>query len=107
MSHNTTRRQFLTRLAAAGALVPLMRVGGAQAADMPHLSPTDPTAKALHYTLDASKIDPKSEPLFKAGSDCGNCVLYQGGTAEWGGCGVFPGKAVHIKGWCQSHAPKG
>lgn len=106
MDHNTSRRRFLANVAAAGALVPLMRIGGADAAALPHLSPSDPTAKALHYTSDASTIDPKKETLFKAGADCGNCALYQGGTAQWGACPIFPGKDVHTKGWCQSHAPK-
>ncbi len=106
MDHNTSRRRFLTNLAAAGALVPLMRMGGANAAGLPHLSPSDPTAKALHYTEDASTLTTKAEPIFKPGSHCGVCMLYQGGTSEWGGCGVFPGKDVHIKGWCESFSPK-
>lgn len=106
MDHNTSRRRFLTNLAAAGALVPLMRVSGAYAAGLPHLSPSDANAKALHYTEDASKLTPKIDPIFKTGSDCGNCLFYKGGTAEWGACDIFPGKDVHIKGWCQSHAPK-
>lgn len=107
MDHSTSRRRFLANMAAAGALVPLMRMGTAGAADLPHLSPSDAAAKTLHYYEDASSIDPSKEPMFKKGSHCAVCVLFQGGSADWGPCGVFPGKAVHRKGWCQSFAPKG
>ena len=41
--------------------------GGAAA---PHLAESDPTAKALGYVEDASKVDKTKFPAFKAGAHC-------------------------------------
>ena len=100
------RRRFLTRLALGAAVLPLARLAPAQAADLPHLTPDDPTAKSLDFTLDASKIDPKKETTYKAGSKCANCALFgkQAGS-DWGSCGIFAGKAVNQAGWCKAWAP--
>lgn len=108
MSEKTSlpRRRFLTTLIAGAAAVPLLRFGTAHAADLPHLSPSDPQAKNFGYVEDASKIDPKKEPTFKKGSHCGNCQLYQGDRkAAYGPCAIFPGKAVKTTGWCRSYVP--
>ena len=101
------RRVFLTRLALGAAALPLLNLAPAQAADLPHLSPTDPTAQALGYTEDASKIDPKAEATYKAGSHCGACALFQKASLKggYGGCGAFAGKAVNQNGWCRAFAP--
>lgn len=104
-AESQARRRFL-KLAAAGAVaapfaaVVLPRTGRAQ--DLPHLSADDPTAKALAYTDDASTAT--GNAAFKPGADCLNCTFYQGKAGdEWGPCMLFPGKAVHSKGWCASH----
>jgi len=97
------RRRFLK--AAVGGVAAAAVLGGvsglAQAQDLPHLSPADPTASALKYTEDGSKAQGK-----KTASDaCFNCNFYQGKAgAAWGPCQLFPGKAVAAKGWCVSHA---
>lgn len=109
MSHPASidRRRFLSRIALGAAALPLLRLAPAQAADLPHLSPDDPTAKALGYTNDASKIDPKKETAFKAGSHCATCALYTAPTSgDWGACGAFAGKAVNQGGWCRAYAAK-
>ncbi|MDR3415495.1 MAG: high-potential iron-sulfur protein [Nevskia sp.] len=105
---SSDRRRFLSRVALGVAALPLLRMAPAQAADLPHLSPDDPTAKALGYTNDASKIDAKKETAFKAGSQCSKCALFQPATAsgDWAGCGAFPGKAVNKNGWCRAFAAK-
>lgn len=101
---NEQRRRLLSSLAMAAAALPLLRVGTAQAASLPHLTLDDPTAKALHYTENASQLDPKTQPAYKPGADCANCQLYQGDRkAAWGPCAVFPGKDVKASGWCSSH----
>ena len=97
------RRRFL-KVAASGVAVAtvlgtLPRLASAQ--DLPHLSPSDPTASALKYTEDGSKAVGKKA----AGDACMNCNFYQGkAAAAWGPCQLFPGKAVAAKGWCVSHA---
>jgi len=97
------RRRFLK--AAAGSVAAATLLGSlpgvSKAQDLPHLSPSDPTASALKYVEDGSKAVGK-----KVASDaCFNCNFYQGKAgAAWGPCQLFPGKAVAAKGWCVSHA---
>lgn len=99
-----SRRRFLS-LAAAVAAVPVALHGRrAEAADLPMVSADDPTAKGVGYVADASTV---KSPVFKAGSNCSNCVLYSGAAgAASGPCGIFPGKAVAAKGWCTAYAKK-
>ena len=108
MSHDendASRRRFLKL--AAGATAAVSVLGGlprfAHAADLPHVSDADPTAKALGYVEDASKTD---NAKHKPGDDCANCQFYSGGATGYGPCALFPGKAVNAKGWCVSHSPK-
>jgi len=95
-----SRRQLLRKVALGTVLIPIA-VKTASAADLPLVSPDDPTAKALKYTTDASKAT-----AAKPGSKCANCSLYQGGAAAQGGCLLFPGKAVKATGWCASWTAK-
>lgn len=108
MSHEKeleSRRRFLK--IAAGTTAAAVVVGGlprfARAADLPHLSESDPTAKALNYVEDASK---STNPKHTAGAVCANCQFYSGGATGYGPCQLFPGKAVSAKGWCVSHVAK-
>ena len=100
-----SRRRFLK--VAAGTTVAAVVVGGlprfARAADLPHVTDADPTAKALGYVEDASKT---TNPKHKPGDDCANCQFYSGGPTGYGPCALFPGKSVSSKGWCVSHSPK-
>ena len=95
-----SRRQLLKKVALGTVLIPIA-VRTASAADLPLVSPDDPTAKALKYTPDVS-----TATAAKPGSKCANCTLYQGGTAAQGPCLLFPGKAVKASGWCSSWTPK-
>lgn len=100
-----SRRRFLK--VAAGTAAAAVLVGSlpqlARAADLPHVSESDPTAKALAYVDDASK---STNPKHKAGDVCANCQFYSGGPTGWGPCQLFPGKSVNAKGWCVSHTLK-
>ena len=106
---DTSRRRFFaatgTALGAAAIVSALPRI--ARAEDLPHLALTDPTAQALSYTEDASKVDKAKAPTYIAGSACANCNFFQGAAAAaWGPCSLFPGKAVNAKGWCAGYAKK-
>lgn len=100
------RRRFLSRLALGVAALPLLRLTTAQAADK--LTTADPSAQALGYTEDSSKLDAKKEANFKAGSKCSGCALFQGAQMQGGyaPCSAFGGKLVNQNGWCRAFAPK-
>jgi high potential iron-sulfur protein len=100
---NARRRFFGVAGGAIGAVVlsgPLSRV--ARAEDLPHLDTSDPTAKALKYTDDASKAGPPHQE----GQACASCNFYSGAATGYGPCQLFPGKAVNSKGWCSGYAKK-
>ena len=104
MSHERISRRGLLKgalltLAAAPAAALLTRE--ALAAN-PLVDPNDAQAKGLGYTHDATKVDAKANPNYKAGQHCANCIQYTGkaGDAE-GGCNLFPGKDVKSTGWCK------
>jgi hypothetical protein len=100
-----SRRRFL-KLAVGGAAAAAL-VGGlprvARADDLPHVSESDPTAKALGYVEDASTT---KDPKHTAGNSCANCQFYSGAATGYGPCQLFPGKSVSAKGWCISHTTK-
>jgi hypothetical protein len=77
-----------------------------RAADLPHLTLDDPTAKALGYTEDSTKVDETKYPSHKAGMACANCNFYQGGAAAFAACTLYSGKAVNAQGWCAGYAKK-
>lgn len=65
---------------------------------------TDPTAKALAYAEDATKV---KHAAFKAGSQCANCNFFKGAEgAATGPCTLFPKNSVVAKGWCSAWAKK-
>lgn len=104
------RRRFL-KLAVAGAVAApiastlLPRL--ARADDLPHLAESDPTAMALGYKEDATKVDKTKFAVYKPGSLCENCKFWTGKQGDaYGPCGLFPGKATAAKGWCSGYSPK-
>ncbi len=77
----------------------------------------DPTAKALGYQHDASKVDTAKFPNRASAEGkshfCSNCSFAQGQAKEvagqegkWVGCQLFPGKLVNEQGWCNTWMPK-
>ena len=107
-----SRRSFIALAGVTGAAVLVgVRPGSALAQgggqSPPHLSESDPTAKALGYVEDASKVDKAKFPAYKAGAHCATCNFFQGKASDaYAPCQIFPGKAVAAKGWCASHSPK-
>jgi hypothetical protein len=90
-----------------GAAAAVRSVDSAHAADLPHLDPADPTAKALGYTNDAKAVNATAFPQFKAGSACNNCMQFQGKAGDaFGPCTIFAGKAVNANGWCTVYVKK-
>ena len=80
-----------------------MTAASAQEAALPKVNEEDPMAKALNYVHDAKTVDAAKRPSDRL---CNNCALYQGAVDdEWGGCSIFPGKAVAGRGWCSAWAP--
>ena len=113
MSHDVSRRRFLTiaDVATASAPLALSSLGASAAAPapaaakpLPKLLLTDPTAKALAYAEDATKV---KHAAFKPGSNCLNCNFYKGAKgAASGPCTLFPKNSVAAKGWCSAWAKK-
>lgn len=101
-----SRREFLKLTGAATGLGVFVAAlpRHVHAEDLPHLSETDPTAAALGYKEDATKVDAAKYPMYKAGQLCANCKFF-GGTDQtpWATCQIFPGKFVSAKGWCSAY----
>jgi hypothetical protein len=77
------------------------------AADAAKVEESDPTAQALGYKHDASKVDKAKYTKYAAGQDCGNCSFYQGKpTDAWAPCPMFANKQVASKGWCSAYNKK-
>jgi hypothetical protein len=101
------RRKFIQLSAAAAAGCVAFPSRQALAEDLPHLAADDPMASAMHYTDDASTVDPSMHTNPAPNQHCATCALVQGNDGdEWRPCQIFPGKAVHANGWCSAWAPK-
>ncbi len=102
-----SRRRFLKAAAGTAAVAAVAGIMPrlARAGDLPHLSPSDPSAQALGYVEDSAKV---TNSAHKAGDTCANCLFFEGKAGDaWGPCKLFPGKDVAGKGWCTAHQPKG
>jgi hypothetical protein len=107
MTNRISRRAALKCLATAAGTLALVETTQAAAAK-PHVTLQDPTAIALGYVEDATKVDAKKNPTYKAGSNCANCLQSAGGLASdaWRPCNLFPNKLVNAKGWCKVYVKK-
>ena len=109
MKHEISRRELVKSGLLAGALAPVIALVGndARAAELTPLDPKDPLATSLHFTTDASKVDAKANPTFKAGQRCGTCAQFKGKpTDATAGCNIFAGHSVPAGGWCQVWAQR-
>jgi len=109
MQHEISRRQLMKSGLLAGALAPVVALvgSGARAAELTPLDPTDPLAKALNYTADASKVSASANPTFKAGQHCATCAQFQGKpTDAKAACTIFAGHSVPAAGWCKVWAQR-
>jgi hypothetical protein len=110
MQRKISRRSIVKSGLIAGALLPSLGLisSNATAAALPLLDPSDPTAKALGFVSDATKVDTKTYPTFKPGEKCGTCAQFQGKAGDaTAACTIFAGKSVPQGGWCQVWAQKG
>ena len=102
-----SRRRLLQGALVGIAAVPAATLISRNAHAYEPLSESDPTAKSLAYVGNAGRVDSASNPTFKAGQHCANCMQYTGkaGAAE-GPCNIFPNKNVKAAGWCKVWVPK-
>jgi High potential iron-sulfur protein len=108
MNHGIARRTFI-KAAVFAAAVPATGVlqQAVAAAPLPLVDANDPTAKALGYVIDATKVDVKSNPTYKPGQKCTTCAQFQGKPADkQAACALFLGKQVHAAGWCKAWGQK-
>ena len=104
MQHDISRRRLIRNALLASALGPALGLIARQpmAADMTPLDTNDPSAKALGFVADASKVDAAANPTFKPGQRCATCMQYQGKpTDATAGCTIFPKRSVPAEGWCK------
>ena len=110
MQRKISRRSIVKGGLMAGAILPMAALvsRNAVAAALPPLDPNDPTAKALGFVTDGSKVDTKAYPTFKPTQKCGTCAQFQGKAGDaTAACTIFAGKSVPQSGWCQVWAQKG
>ncbi|WP_116138253.1 high-potential iron-sulfur protein [Trinickia diaoshuihuensis] len=101
----SSRRTFL--ITSLGAVSALALASREALADAPKVAENDPTAVALGYKLDASKVDKAKYPKYAAGETCSNCQFFQGKPADaFAPCPMFGGKQVAGKGWCSAYSKK-
>jgi hypothetical protein len=102
-----SRRQFILTL--VPATMAISAAPSVLAAAAPRVDEaTDPVAKSLFYSHDASKVDAgklsdAAKKKYAKDQKCGNCQFFQGKAGEaWGPCPFFNGKQVNANGWCAS-----
>ncbi|CAH2777049.1 MAG: FIG00453798: hypothetical protein [uncultured Paraburkholderia sp.] len=99
-----SRRTFLISIIGVASSFALSRQAFA---DAPKVAESDPTAQALGYKEDASKVDKAKFAKYAPGQDCGNCSFYQGKAGDaYAPCPMFAGKQVAAKGWCSAYNKK-
>jgi hypothetical protein len=99
-----SRRRFMIL---AGTVASTTVLPAESRADAPVLSESDPTAQALGYKTDVSKVDKAKFPRYQAGQTCANCQLYQGKPGSpMGPCTTYGGKLVYANGWCNAYVKK-
>jgi len=104
----TLNRRGMFKLLGAGSLALMLptftRLSSGQAwAQDNKLDPESAQAKALGYAHNHEEVDKAAFPGYEAGEHCGNCQLANGDlSADWVGCGIFPGKQVANQGWCSA-----
>jgi hypothetical protein len=105
-TNTASRRQFLKSVGGATTVSFIgLNTVHSRAAELQKLDESDPTAVALKYVHDASKVSDSLRP--QKDRYCYNCALYSGGKDdEWAGCSIFQGKSVAADGWCSVWAPK-
>jgi hypothetical protein len=104
-----SRRDLIQSGLIAGSFIPVLSLlaNRAPAAGLPPLDPSDPTAKALGFVTDTTKVDAAANPTHKPTQKCGTCAQFQGKPGDaTGGCNIFVGHSVPQGGWCKTWAAK-
>ncbi len=104
---NTRRTFFIQALSSAGALSAFALAKSINAQTPEMVAETDPTAVALGYKADASKVDKQKYPNYSAAQSCSGCALFQGKASDAAAsCAAFGNKRVAGKGWCSAWTKK-
>jgi hypothetical protein len=104
---NSSRRTFLYSIFSAGTAAAVLGLPAQAQAEQSLLSETEPSAQALGYKTDVSRVDKVKYPKYVAGQDCANCSFYQGKeTDATAPCPMFGKKLVEAKGWCTAYVKK-
>ena len=109
MQSKISRRAIVKGGLIAGAFIPAMGLmaNEAAAAGLPALDPKDPTALALAFVTDSTKVDAAANPTYKPTQKCSTCAQFLGKAGEaTAGCNIFAGKSVPAGGWCKVWAQK-
>jgi hypothetical protein len=113
MQSKISRRAIVKGGLIAGAFIPAIGImansasAAPAAAALPALDPKDPTAAALGFVTDATKVDAAANATYKPTQKCSNCAQYQGKAGDaTAGCLIFAGKSVPAGGWCKVWAQK-
>ena len=109
MQNKITRRAVVKGGLIAGAFIPAIGIvaNTAHGAALPALDPKDPTAQALGFVTDATKVDKSANPTYNASQKCSTCAQFQGKAGDASaGCNIFSGKSVPAGGWCKVWAQK-
>lgn len=108
MERRVSRRAVVKGALIAGVIRPNAEQWAIAAeAELPPLDPSDPTAKALGFVTDTSKVDAGANPTHKPTQKCGTCAQFQGKSGDArGGCNIFSGHSVPQGGWCKVWAQK-
>src|SRR3984957_12559424 len=80
MQSKISRRAIVKGGLIAGPLIPALSLiaNNAGAAGLPALDPKDPTAAALGFVTDATKVDTAANATYKPNQKCSTCAQFQG-----------------------------
>lgn len=108
MTSSNNRREALKRIGMLAAALAASRFDPtAAAAELTHLSSTNPAAVSLGYVEDIATADQQKFPEHQTTQRCAACKQYQGSAgAEYGPCTLYPGNAVNANGWCSGYVAK-
>lgn len=108
MSEKTFPRRTLLKGALLGvAAVPVTALLNRASAAAANVDPNSPQAKSLGYIEDATKVDAKANPNYKAGQACHNCLQATGKAGDARvPCNIFAGQLVAANGWCKVYVKR-
>ncbi len=108
MQNKISRRAIVKGGLLLSSIAPILALPARNArAALTALDPNDPTAKALGFALDSTKVDDSANPTHKPAQKCATCAQFQGKAGDAvGGCNIFAGHSVPRGGWCKVWAQR-